>query len=190
MRALTRLLPLGTRSVLCGAHQFLLHPLFVFAAWWQLYGFPADPRLYVAFIVHDLGYVGKRDMDGVEGQFHPELGGRIMTRLFGPQWGAFTRRHSRYYARLEGAVPSPLCAADKLATALVPAWLYIPLVRLSGELPEYMALARQADFYHGSDPYEWFRLLSADWRAIAEGQATGQRADWGTLTSREGRGDA
>jgi hypothetical protein len=113
-----------------------------------------------------------------------------MTALFGPAWGAFTRRHSRYYARLEGAAPSPLCAADKLATALVPAWLYVPLVRLSGELPEYMALAHAADFYHGSDPYEWFRLLAADWRAIAEGQATGQRVDWGTLTSSEGRGDA
>jgi hypothetical protein len=28
----------GTRSVLYGAHQFAIHPWFVAAAWWRLYG--------------------------------------------------------------------------------------------------------------------------------------------------------
>lgn len=59
---------IGTRSVLYGAHCFLLHPWFVAAAWWQLYGIPWDPRLWVAFFVHDIGYVGKPNMDGVEGE--------------------------------------------------------------------------------------------------------------------------
>jgi hypothetical protein len=53
----------GTKSILFGAHQFVLHPLILFVAWWQLYGFPADPRLWVAFVVHDLGYWGKPNMD-------------------------------------------------------------------------------------------------------------------------------
>lgn len=73
---------IGTKSVLFGAHQFLIHPLFVAAAWWRLYGFPRDPRLWVAFFIHDLGYIGKPNMDGPEGEAHPELGARIMGELF------------------------------------------------------------------------------------------------------------
>ena len=46
------MLRVGTKSVLWGAHQFLLHPLFVAWAWWRLYGVPWDPRLWVAFVVH------------------------------------------------------------------------------------------------------------------------------------------
>src|SRR3954469_7337593 len=73
---------IGTKSVLFGAHCFFLHPWFVAAAWWRLYGFPWDPRLWVAFFVHDLGYMGKPNMDGHEGERHPVLGARIMAALF------------------------------------------------------------------------------------------------------------
>lgn len=73
---------LGTKSVLWGAHCFVLHPFFVAAAWIKLFGFPWDPRVWIAFFVHDLGYWGKPDMDGVEGETHVELGGRIMHALF------------------------------------------------------------------------------------------------------------
>src|SRR3990167_10895950 len=52
-------LTIGTKSVLFGAHQFLIHPWFVAWAWWKLYGFPFDPRLWVAFYVHDIGCLGK-----------------------------------------------------------------------------------------------------------------------------------
>jgi hypothetical protein len=47
---------IGTRSLLFGAHQFLLHPLCVAIAWTMLYGFPTDPRLWMAFLIHDAGY--------------------------------------------------------------------------------------------------------------------------------------
>ena len=67
---------------------------------------------------------------------------------------------------------SALCAADKLATTLVPTWLYLSMVRLSGELDEYLALARRANFYLGDDPEEWFRLLCNHWRTLAREQAT------------------
>lgn len=53
----------GTKSVLFGVHFFLWHPILVFIGWWKLYSFPCDPRLWVAFIVHDLGYLGKPNMD-------------------------------------------------------------------------------------------------------------------------------
>ncbi len=60
----------GTKSVLFGAHCFFIHPFFVARGWWALYGCPWDPRLWVAFFVHDLGYVGSHDMDGPEGESH------------------------------------------------------------------------------------------------------------------------
>lgn len=73
---------IGTRSVLYGYHQFLIHPLFVALGWWKLHGFPWDPRLWVAFLVHDLGYIGKPNMDGNEGEYHPMTGAKIMGALF------------------------------------------------------------------------------------------------------------
>ena len=69
---------IGTKSVLFGAHCFLIHPIFVALAWIKLYGFPFDPRIWIAFFVHDLGYIGKPNMDGVEGETHVELGANIM----------------------------------------------------------------------------------------------------------------
>ncbi|MFA5355267.1 MAG: hypothetical protein WC302_00815 [Candidatus Paceibacterota bacterium] len=73
---------IGTKSLLFGAHQFFIHPLLVALAWWKLYGFPWDPRLWFAFFLHDIGYWGKADMDGKEGSEHMILGAKIMSRLF------------------------------------------------------------------------------------------------------------
>lgn len=73
---------IGTKSVLFGAHCFFIHPIFVFIAWWKLFGFPYDPRLRIAFIVHDLGYFGKPNMDGEEGESHPYLGAKIVRYFF------------------------------------------------------------------------------------------------------------
>ena len=73
---------IGTKSVLFGAHCFFLDPWFVAVAWWRLYGFPWDPRLWVAFFVHDIGYLGKPNMDRPEGERHVEVGARIMSFLF------------------------------------------------------------------------------------------------------------
>jgi hypothetical protein len=149
---------IGTRSILFGAHCFLLHPWFVFAAWWKLYGFPWDPRLWVAFFVHDLGYWGKPNMDGKEGETHPELGAIIMHKLFDHTiitteidtdgneiicinnytWYDFCYYHSRFLAKQHGKSYSRLCVADKLSICLTPYWLYLPMVRLTGEVYEYM----------------------------------------------------
>ncbi len=72
----------GTKSLLYGAHQFLLHPIMVAIAWTKLYGFPLDPRIWIAFFIHDIGYWGKPNMDGKEGKTHAELGAKIMHWLF------------------------------------------------------------------------------------------------------------
>ena len=160
---------IGTRSLLYGAHCIPIHFLMVALAWWRIYGAPYDPRLWCAFLVHDLGYFGCSDMDGPEGELHPALGCRIMGRLFGRSWGVFTAAHSRFYARLLGVEPSLLCAADKLATALEPWWLYLPRVWASGELQYYMdgGPARYPDAYPDGairDARAWFANLQRDAR--------------------------
>jgi hypothetical protein len=150
-------LNVGAKSVLFGAHQFLLHPLFVAAAWTKLYGFPRDPRLWVAFFVHDLGYLFCKDMDGQDGEQHPFFGARLMTHLFDSgqlepykrgqryiflgRWGEFSLFHSRFLAKHSGHPYSKLCVADKFATTLEPWWLYLPRVIATGEIKEYMAKA-------------------------------------------------
>lgn len=131
----------GTKSVLFGAHQFAIHPWFVAWAWWKLYGFPFDPRLWLAFFVHDLGYFGKPNMDGTEGETHVELGACIMG-MFGKKWADFSRYHSRFSAKKDGKPFSRLCVADKLAICLTPRWLYLPMVNWTREIDEYMALAK------------------------------------------------
>lgn len=153
---LKKLFPIGTRSVLFGAHAFWLHPFFVALAWWGLYGFPWDPRLWFAFFLHDIGYLSRRDMDGPEGETHPEVGATIMHFLFDrpalvwktggeawalQTWYRFCLYHSRFYCKRDGSQPSRLCAADKLAYTLTPWWIFIPMARLSGELNGYIELS-------------------------------------------------
>lgn len=221
---------IGTKSVLFGAHQFLLHPLLLAMGWWQEYGWgrveigfttglaacedcigahPAeypiyaslrDPRLWLAFLVHDLGYLGKPNMDGPEGETHPELGARIMRRMFGDAWGDFVLLHSRYYAKRLGRPVSPLCHADKRVIVLEPSWLYLPRVWVSGELREYVANAqrRAATTTGPSDqltaeeraamasgnPWRWHRALRSYMRRWIEEHRGGKADQWTRLRHR------
>ena len=127
---------LGTKTVLFGFHQFLLHPIFVAVAWWKLYGFPSDLRLWLAFCVHDLGYLGKKSLDDADGETHPELGAKLM-RVFGEEWSELVLLHSRFYAKRLGKPVSRLCMADKLGICLYPKWLWLGLTKLSGEWSDY-----------------------------------------------------
>lgn len=166
---------IGTKTLLFGVHQFLLHPLFVAMAWWRLYGFPWNWRLWPCFLVHDWGYWGCRDLDGDEGSRHPEYGARLISRLLdrrpysdwltlnqGPlvhqeqlgPWGKFCLLHSRNYARSVELLPSRLCMADKLAICLMPEWLYLTLAWLTGELAEYQDNGKHATPRPGGFPNE------------------------------------
>jgi hypothetical protein len=129
---------LGTKSILFGVHCVFIHPFFVALAWWKLYGFPWNPILWAAFFLHDIGYWGKPNLDGPEGETHPETGARIMQKCFGTKWGEFTLLHSRHYAKILQKPYSRLCPADKLATAITPDWLYLILANLTGEIHEFM----------------------------------------------------
>lgn len=141
---------LGTKSVLFGAHCFFLHPFFVAWAWWRLYYFPWDIRLWLCFFLHDIGYIGKTEMDSEDGQNHPYVGARIVQKLcdrdrFGMgdaaryTWYDFCLLHSRHLAKKLDKPFSKLCVADKYASVLTPAWLYVPMTSATGEIHEYMA---------------------------------------------------
>ena len=159
----------GTKSVIFGVHSILVHPFFVAYAWSKLFGFPWDPRLWLAFLVHDVGYLGKSNMEGPEGQQHVVLGGRIVGWLFGPEWRDFTLCHSRHWAERVGKRYSKLCLADKLAFVLTPAWLYIPMARFSGELREYMRVSSERQLGGRVSNFELSLLKSRDPRVWLEG---------------------
>ncbi len=208
----------GTKSILFGAHQFLLHPLFVAAAWWKLYGFPWDPRLWVAFFVHDLGYWSRLNMDGPEGEAHVFLGAKIMGALFDlrgwrgdwdllprlfnwilgnkhahiwteegwPRWHSswycFSFYHSRFMAKRYNVGPSRLCFADKLATALAPWWLYVPLTRLTGEIREYREVSRKGKCQfmglRDTSDKQWFLSVQEYFRNWVAEHKDGQADTW------------
>lgn len=146
---------IGTKSILFGAHCFFIHPIFVAIAWTKLYGFPKDRKIWLAFFVHDLGYWGKPNIDGIEGETHPELGAKIMG-YFGKEWHDFSLYHSRYYAKRNNAKYSKLCVADKLAFCIEPYWFYIFRVTLSGEIKEFMSVHH---FRPGQTKKEWYKYV-------------------------------
>jgi hypothetical protein len=208
---------IGTRSLLFGAHQVLIHPWFVALAWWKLFGFPLDPRLWVLFFVHDLGYWGCPNMDGPEGEMHPVVGARIMARFDGHRairhrfmvwpeggykmavplwdtprgavhmghWALLCLLHSRFLSKQLGLKPSKFCLADKLAIALTPAWLYLPLVRLSGEIHEYMARSEQKEgrkyasmVIYSDDQRQWYENMRAYILGWVEEHKDGREDTW------------
>lgn len=199
---------LGLKSLLYGAHAFYLHGWFVAAAWWKLYGFPFDPRLWFAFFLHDIGYYRCADMDGEEGKEHPRLGAALMHKLFdwhrgcghegcrtcderGRKWERFTLYHSRSIAKKDGMNFSRLCVADKLATALIPSWLYLPMVTATGEIHEYLAESQKhaaasknlnADELEGmlsGDKVRWFKGFQSYVRRWAEKHKDEPSDSWG-----------
>lgn len=124
-----------------------------------------DPRLWLAFIVHDIGLFGKPNIDGPEGETHPEVGAGIMRRLFGDVWGDLVLLHSRFYSKRLNRPVSPLCIADKWAIVVEPTWIYLPRARWSGELAEYMAHGRR---WAETDPVG---MTSAEYEAFLSGSA-------------------
>lgn len=195
---------IGTKSVLFGAHCFVFHWLYVAEGWRRLYGFPFDPRLWVAFVVHDLGYIGKPNMDGDEGERHVYLGATIMGQVFddtrlgtvldalfgtvrqhnAQSWWGFSAYHSRFIAKQNSMPPSRLCIADKLAITLVPWWIYLPMTRATGELAEYMrgALDKQGK-YRDEDrkadtPRIWYADMCQYVRRWVEAHKDGAEDTW------------
>lgn len=150
----------GTKSLLFGVHQVFFHPLTVFLAWVWLYRKLPSWRESVCIVIHDWGYWGKSNMDGAEGESHPEAGARIAGYLFGPGYHDLCLFHSRHYARNVGKEPSRLCWADKMSILFDPWWLYLPRAWASGELHEYRQIADQTGFLPlSAGSRVWYRWL-------------------------------
>lgn len=199
---------IGTKSVLFGVHAFWLHPFLLAWAWWRLWGWRTvtdhatglavslrDWRLWLVFFVHDLGYWGQPNMDGPEGEMHPFWGAKLLTRWcdkglehvwvrqgqcwLGP-WGMFVLLHSRFLAKALGRPFSLLCVADKLVIAAEPSWLYLPRVRASGEVYEYMAKAngRYAMGISVDSQREWHQGIRDYCRRWVEEHRDGRDDTW------------
>lgn len=152
----------GTKSVLFGVHQFILHPIFVARAWWIVHRQRPALHEWAAIITHDLGYWGAPNMDGAEGEEHPER----IAAWWRKHFGAFGERvavevlgHSRFHAGKNNLPLSRLFQPDKLSTALYPKWLYLLLGNLSGEIHEYMEHARNGKYLdlikNGKSQIQW-----------------------------------
>jgi hypothetical protein len=126
----------GRKSLLFGVHQFIWHPITVWLAWRNLYGRPSFKES-ICIIIHDWGYWFTPNMDGPEGEKHPEVGARIAGKLFGKEYYNLVLLHSRHYARLIDKDPSRLCWADKLSILYDPKWFYLIRAISSGEIHEY-----------------------------------------------------
>lgn len=104
------------------------------------------------------------------------------------KWGNEALYHSRWLALKYGVNPSNLCWADKLATALIPWWIYLPLTSLTGEIREYIHRTKNHDDLrstHGEGGWSseswrekrrWFKDCQAHMRRVAGSQVHAQRA--------------
>ena len=128
---------IGTRSILYGVHAFWLHPVTVWIAWVKIYKSFPNWKETVCIFVHDWGYFGKNEMDGPEGETHPELGARIAGKLFGEEYYNLCLYHSRTYASKHNKEPSALCWPDKISILYEPDFFYLFRAHLSGEIEEY-----------------------------------------------------
>jgi len=149
----------GTKSLLFGVHQFLIHPLVVALAWRKYYGrWPQDKAEWVSIIVHDWGYWGCDDMDGATGRDHPLRGCEIAWDILKSDRAARQKAatlclgHSSNFAMSRGEPVSDLYAPDKLSILFEPRWFYLLRGFASGEIWEYLdrapKIARAGEWMH------------------------------------------
>ena len=160
---------LGKRSLLFGVHQFLLHPIIVYIAWFKLYGCPSWKET-ICIIIHDWGYWFCSDIDGPEGEYHPEFGAKLAERWLGEEYRDLCLYHSRTYARKAGKEPSLLCWADKLSIIIEPWWLYLPRAWMSRELKEYRIRAAASEKIPSTASHrEWYKWIQSYMQHVIEG---------------------
>ncbi len=128
----------GYKTILWGIHNPLVHGYYVLKAWRVCYKTWPNLDELIAIFFHDIGYWGKRNLDGPEGKQHPYFSMRFVS-LFRDT--AVLRHlilfHSRSFASQYGQDVSKLALPDKLAITLYPNRLYLLLGSLSGEISEY-----------------------------------------------------
>jgi hypothetical protein len=161
---------IGTKSLLFGAHQFLVHPATVFLAAVVMEKRIPNWKECTCIFIHDWGYWGCPNMEGVEGQKHPEYAANLARKYLDVNDDTIAPKdtyhnlclyHSRSYSAHWCTFPSKLCWWDKLCVKFDPWWFYLPRVYLSGEIHEYRKEAENAGLITKSmtdrEWYEWAR---------------------------------
>lgn len=160
----------GTRSILFGVHQFLIHPIVVTLAWRRWHGrWPRGKAEWVAIAVHDLGYWGCPDMDGERGRRHPLRSAHIALWILRHDRAARQQAmnlvlgHSRYFCSIRRQPTSALYEPDKLSVLYEPRWLYLLRAIASGEIWEYISFAPAAlsSGSKWSRPWRWLNWYRA-----------------------------
>lgn len=158
---------IGTKSLLFGVHNFIWHPITIVRAWRKCYRrWPTWWEL-VAIVCHDWGYWGKPNMDGEEGQRHPEAGAQLVhdvVRYLSGSWHLAEEArklslfHSTHYAQANESEVSALYLPDKMSVLYDPKWFYLFRGWLSGEVKEYVQNAPISIAIEGSSFwYDWYR---------------------------------
>jgi hypothetical protein len=141
---------IGTKTLLYGNHQFLVHPFFVGIAWVRLYRKLPNPKEALCILIHDWGYWGKPNIDGPEGEEHPfaaamwahEYLDGFYRKWYYKNTNPFRYQnlclyHSGTLAKRHGNPVSRLYMPDKIGIASTPIWLLTLCGKLSGETEEY-----------------------------------------------------
>jgi hypothetical protein len=153
----------GKRSLLFGVHQVIWHPITVLLAWVWLYKRLPSFKELICIIIHDWGYFFSENMDGIEGEKHPEYGARLAGRYLGKEYKDLILYHSRHYALTNDVFPSRLCWQDKYSIMFEPKWFYLFRARLSGEIKEYR---KNSSVPFDKSDSEWFDCLRSELRAL------------------------
>ena len=160
---------LGTKTLLFGVHQIIIHPIFVTVAWIRLYkSFPTWKEMF-CIIIHDWGYWGKPNLKDADGDRHPEYGAEIAGRLLGPEWKDFVLGHSSFYMARYGVERSKLFAPDKYWHCMVPLWVYKALAVPTGEFKHYRGCehARKVAGHNETDAVWWSKLQHVCYNKVA-----------------------
>ncbi len=154
---------LGTKTLLFGVHQVILHPILVTVAWMILYRSVPTWREMICILIHDWGYWGRPNLKDADGDRHPEWGAEIAGKLLGSEWCDFILGHSSFYQIRYGVNQSKLFAPDKYWHCVIPLWFYKALSVPTGEFKHYRSLkhARQVADPHESDREWWVKLQRA-----------------------------
>jgi len=132
---------IGTKTLLFGNHQFLIHPFFVWLAWVKVYRRLPNWKESICILIHDWGYWGKPNIDGPEGEGHP-LWATLWAKKYLDSgnlngYSYLCAFHSSTIAKRYDTSVSRLCLPDKVGVALMPICLLVLLGKLTGETREY-----------------------------------------------------
>lgn len=180
----------GTKTLIYGVHNPLLHGAFILVAWRKLFGQWPKWQELVCILIHDIGYWGCETVESKRGQEHPRVGAKWAGALFGEKYRKLVAGHSRHYAKTYGYELSDLFPADKYSFCLMPWWIYILLAKATGELSEYVADMEEGNYGFGRYKFnsvkEWHRETSKQIAKITEKYMAGKYKEIIGMTKEKG----